>query len=209
VKKILTYRPSASMLVAILAVVLACGGSATAARLITGKQIKNNSVTSSDVRNNSLRSKDVRNRSLLAKDFKRGQLPRGAQGPQGLRGSTGATGPRGPAGFGVLEYPFDFVQNVPTGTQDLLLAQCPAGTFPTGGDAGANASAVPNGDEPSVITQQAIAFDAAGPFGYYADYDNETGHDVDVFVDAACANASSIAFVAGNRFRVHKRTHRK
>ncbi|MFL5853329.1 MAG: hypothetical protein ACJ77G_12725 [Solirubrobacteraceae bacterium] len=198
-KKILSYRPSASMVVAILAVILTCAGSATAARLITGRQIKNSSIT----------TKDIRNMSLLKRDFRRGQLPRGPRGFQGPQGLRGATGARGTAGFGALRYAFDFNDAVNTGTgPDFLLAVCPAGTFPTGGDAGANATDDPDYvDEPSVITQQAIAFDEDGPFGYYADYDNQTGHDVDVFVDAVCANASSVA--PALRAKGHRRGGRR
>jgi hypothetical protein len=88
-----------------------------AARLITGKQIKNNTVTSRDLRNNgvtgkdirrgTIRSSDVRNFSLLARDFKSGQLPPGPagatgavgpRGPVGGKGEPGATGAEGPAG---------------------------------------------------------------------------------------------------------------
>lgn len=86
-------RPSPAMVVALIALMVAMGGTATAARLITSAQIKNNTVSSADVKNN----------SLLKKDFKAGQLPAGAQGPQGPKGetgstgATGATGPRGPS----------------------------------------------------------------------------------------------------------------
>src|SRR3954447_6502549 len=111
----------------------------------------------------------------------------GQPGPRGPAGATGLTGARGPGGFGVLRYGFDGVEAVPNTTTDSLLAECPPGTFPTGGDAGANDSAS-GADKPAVILQQAIAFDENGPFGYYADYDNETGADVDVFADVVCAN---------------------
>jgi hypothetical protein len=100
--------------------------------------------------------------------------------------------------------------DVPNTTADVLLAVCPTGTFPTGGDAGANASADPFGDEPSVITQQGIAFDVDGPFRYYADYDNETSADVDVFADVVCANASSVAPAArGKHYRAQRRSFRQ
>ena len=89
----------APLAVACLALFFAIGGPAFgadavshAARLITGKQIKNGTVT----------TKDVKNGSLLSADFKSGQLPYGAQGPigpQGPKGDTGDTGPStGPAG---------------------------------------------------------------------------------------------------------------
>jgi hypothetical protein len=77
------------------------GGSASAALIITGKNIKNGSVTGADVKNNSIASRDVKNGNLLAKDFKAGQLPAGARGPrgdQGPKGDQGAKGDQGPAG---------------------------------------------------------------------------------------------------------------
>jgi hypothetical protein len=83
--------------VALIALFFAIGGPSfavgavgDAARLITGKQVKNSSLT----------TKDVKNGSLLSADFKAGQLPAGAQGPKGdagPKGDKGDTGPVGPA----------------------------------------------------------------------------------------------------------------
>jgi hypothetical protein len=73
------------MVIALLALLFALGGSATAAGLITGKGIKNSSIT----------GKDVKNKSLTKKDFK-GSV-RGKTGPQGPKGDTGAPGTPGSA----------------------------------------------------------------------------------------------------------------
>ena len=91
-------RPSPALLVACLALFLAAGGPAAAvnaadaaARLITGKQIKDNSIT----------GRDIKDGSLVVGDFKRGELARAlpaGQGAQGARGETGPQGPAGPAG---------------------------------------------------------------------------------------------------------------
>ena len=89
-----------STLVATGAVVLAVGGTATAATLITGKQIKNNSVTGADIRTSSLTGSDVKNSSLGVADLSaaaRAAL-KGATGPAGPTGATGATGAAGAAG---------------------------------------------------------------------------------------------------------------
>ncbi len=94
-------RPTPATIIAVLALVVATGGTSYAALSITGKDIKNGSVTGKDVKDKSLTGKDVKNRSLLAKDFKKGQLPAGAKGPAGPTGPTGATGPAG-AGRWVL-----------------------------------------------------------------------------------------------------------
>jgi hypothetical protein len=78
-------RQSPSLIVAMLALFIAMGGTAIAASsaLITGKQIKNASITGAD----------VKNKSLTPKDF-RGSV----RGPRGLRGATGATGAKGDKG---------------------------------------------------------------------------------------------------------------
>jgi hypothetical protein len=91
-------RPSPALFVACLALFLAAGGPAAAvnaadaaARLVTGKQIKNNSITGTDVKDG----------SLLAKDFKPGVLPKSlpaSQAEAGAKGDTGPQGPQGPAG---------------------------------------------------------------------------------------------------------------
>ncbi len=61
---------------------------ADAARMITGRDIKDGTVTSAD----------IKNRSLLAKDFKDGELPMGTQGEPGAAGPMGPPGPSGPVG---------------------------------------------------------------------------------------------------------------
>jgi hypothetical protein len=75
--------------VAVIALFFAVGGASFAAdatnsavRLITGTQVKNNSLT----------TKDIKNGSLLSKDFKEGQLPRGPKGDKGETGPKGDTG---------------------------------------------------------------------------------------------------------------------
>src|SRR3954453_7886338 len=92
-------RPSPSMVVSIVALVLALGGGAYAAGTIGTSDIKKGAVTRSKLHSNAVTSSKVKNHSLLRKDFKNGQLPRGARGPRGFRG---ATGPRGPAGASAL-----------------------------------------------------------------------------------------------------------
>ena len=56
-----------TVLVAVLATMLVSGGAyATAATLITGKQVKDSSLSGRDVKNSSLTGADVKNRSLTA-----------------------------------------------------------------------------------------------------------------------------------------------
>jgi hypothetical protein len=55
--------PSPAMVVAVVALVMSLGGSAYAL-VVTGKQIRNNSVTAKDIRNRSLTGSDVRGDKL-------------------------------------------------------------------------------------------------------------------------------------------------
>ena len=92
--KFRSLRPSPAMVVALMALFVALGGSSYAALRVTGKNVKNSSLTGKDVKNKSLTGRDVKNlgsgdvkdSSLLAKDFKPGQLPAGPQGIQGAPG---------------------------------------------------------------------------------------------------------------------------
>lgn len=87
-------RPSPSMAVSVMALVVASTGTSYAAGLIGSDDIKNNSIQSQDIKNKTIQGKDVKtgtigakqvkDGSLRARDFKAGQLPAGAQGPAGV-----------------------------------------------------------------------------------------------------------------------------
>lgn len=97
-------RLSYANVVASLALMVALGGTATAAVVITGRDIRDGTVTGADLANNTVGTKKIRDGSLLVRDFQRGQLPRsqvglpGAVGDPGPRGPAGATGPAGVMG---------------------------------------------------------------------------------------------------------------
>lgn len=99
--------PSPAVILALVALFAALGGTSYAAVKITGKNVKNSSLT----------GKDIKNKSLTPRDFK-GSV-RGARGPQG---------PAGPSVLGQLAVvesaqvffgPADIVQSA--------IAFCPAG----------------------------------------------------------------------------------
>lgn len=120
--------PRPATVIAVIALFAALAGTATAASLITGKQIKNGTVTGADLRNSSVTGKDIRNSSLTGADVKNGTIrngdvrkgtlaadrlsaaalaslrepgpagPAGAQGPAGAAGAQGPAGPQGAAG---------------------------------------------------------------------------------------------------------------
>jgi len=171
------------MTVAFVAVFVSVAGSATAAKLITGKAIKNNSIASAD----------IKNRSLLAKDFKTGQLKRGATGPAGATGPSGAGGRAGRDGFGVLSYPNGAFALPPTTPAELFANDCPPGTYPTGGDA----YVIDDSDDivrpPAVTIVDGFSIDptTGRPIGWFAEVENTTANNYVLFVDAICANAST------------------
>lgn len=82
------------MIVALVALFVALGGSAYAAlnlpaNSVGTRQIKNAAVTRAKIGNGAVTSGKVKDHSLLAKDFRSGQLPSGPKGPQGPAGPAG------------------------------------------------------------------------------------------------------------------------
>ncbi|HEU0303853.1 MAG TPA: hypothetical protein VFR32_04665 [Gaiellaceae bacterium] len=93
-------RPSASVLLASLALLVALSGTSVAS--IANVPLL--SVGTPQIKPNAVTSPKVANRSLLAIDFRKGQLPRGARGLRGLPGPQGPSGPPGPAGVASAGY---------------------------------------------------------------------------------------------------------
>ena len=93
-----TNRLSA-VLLSVLVLSIALGGSAGAVSLITGKQIKDGTVRGRDVGNDSLTGADIADRTLTPADFNGSvQGPQGPPGPTGLSGPAGTAGPKGEPG---------------------------------------------------------------------------------------------------------------
>jgi hypothetical protein len=139
-------RPSAAMMVALVALFVALGGGAYAAlRLpknsVGAAQLKKGAVTGAKLRSAAVTAAKIKAHSLLAKDFAAGQLPRGATGatgpagltgPQGPKGNPGQTGPVGISGYQVLVFG-ESVQ--PTDTSGNFTVTCPAAKNVLGGGA--------------------------------------------------------------------------
>ena len=68
------FLPSPAMVVAVVALIVSLSGSAYAAFVITGKNIKNGTVTTRDIRNHSLRGSDVRHDSIGGGSIKESTL---------------------------------------------------------------------------------------------------------------------------------------
>src|SRR3954469_19309526 len=78
VQKMRRFLPSPAMVVAVVALAVSLGGSAYAALVITGKNIKNGTVTGKDIRSHSLRGSDVKHDGIgggSIKESTRGTVP--------------------------------------------------------------------------------------------------------------------------------------
>ena len=149
---------SPSMVVALLALSVAMGGTAYAAIVITGTNVKDGSLRSVDIADGAfgVQGRDVKDGSLGSNDLSalaRASLkgnagatgaagapgaagatgPTGATGATGTAGSTGATGPAGPV---VLNYVFSGSASVGAGFTQTAFASCPPGQSLTGGGGG-------------------------------------------------------------------------
>lgn len=133
--------PSPATIVSIVALVFATAGTATAAALITGSQIKDNTVGSVDLKNNGVRSLDVQDNTLTSSDIKdgalrtvdfaAGELTTGPAGPSGPAGPAGAAGTPGAPGLAALEIVSgESATNSVTKQFDI---SCPAGKKLIGG----------------------------------------------------------------------------
>lgn len=109
-------RTTLVVVVAALALMLSAGAGATASLLITGKQIKNNTVTTKDIKNRTLKAKDL---SLGAKKKLSGQT--------GATGATGPAGPQGAAGVSGFEVVTRSVSIPALGGSNSVSGVCPAG----------------------------------------------------------------------------------
>lgn len=95
---------------------------ATAATLITGRQIKDSTITGRDIRNGTIRSSD------LARSAQPMRGPQGPVGPQGALGSVGPQGPPGPPpGLPPLTESPTLLANIPAGQERGLFVDCPNG----------------------------------------------------------------------------------
>jgi hypothetical protein len=107
----LMKRHAFRVVLGVLLLVVAMSASATAATLITGKQIKNNTVTTADIKDGTLRDTDLAAATQLA-----------------LRGATGPRGPAGPAGAPLVGSGCQ-IPDGPTGTVEMDVADGGAITF--------------------------------------------------------------------------------
>src|SRR3954463_3839648 len=87
------HRPSPALVVSVIALSVALGGTSYAAIVLPA-----NSVGNRQIKKNAVTSAKVKNASLRSADFAAGQLPAGATGATGAKGDPGATGATGATG---------------------------------------------------------------------------------------------------------------
>jgi Collagen triple helix repeat (20 copies) len=96
---IVKRRPSPALVVAIVALFVAFSGTATAALVMTGKQIKDGTITGKDLKNRALGTNKLSKTAVSSLEGQRGPAgPQGAAGAQGPRGEAGVQGPKGDTG---------------------------------------------------------------------------------------------------------------
>jgi hypothetical protein len=143
--------PSAAMIVACLALIVALGGVSYAAGVLPAnsvgtKQLRKAAVNKGKLARNAVTSSRVADGSLLADDFAAGQLkpgsagPPGPQGPQGLKGDSGPSGEQGlqgerglPGVSGYEQVSVDQVSNPNVSVFTSAKATCPTGKVAVGG----------------------------------------------------------------------------
>lgn len=115
--------------------VLLLGGTATAAKKITGKDVADSSLTGKDLRDSSVTGADVRDRSLSPRDF--------SESIRGPAGPPGATGPSGPSGLALLSQHVGTPATVPGSGVQTISALCAVGeTAVSGGYLPTNANTI-------------------------------------------------------------------
>jgi hypothetical protein len=129
-RRIARHRPSPALVVSIVALVVALGGTSYAAvtlptNSVGSAQIKRGGVKASDIAANAVRSATVKDHSLLGKDFKAGELPAGPQGPSGAKGANGANG----AAAGFTDAVASRTLATFSGEQTIATLNLPAGDY--------------------------------------------------------------------------------
>jgi hypothetical protein len=136
---IIKRPPSPALIVAIVALFVAFSGTATAALVMTGKNIKDGTITGKDVKNRTLGTKKLSKKAVSSLKGQRG--PAGPQGPKGDPGAAGAKGDKGEQGDPGLAGRHIVVEDTIGSTSSLsATATCPAGENVIGGGASSSAS---------------------------------------------------------------------
>ena len=121
--------------------------------------------------------------------------PVGAAGPAGPGGPAGGAGPKGdqgPPGPVSLVYTFSDVTDLPDGTQQEAVAQCPTGMVVTGGGVVSISTSTSVSVNSTAITSSSMG---GPPDEWFADVNNTSGSDTQFQVDAICTKPTNVSFV--------------
>jgi hypothetical protein len=174
-------RLSPSMGVALVALVVALGGTGIAAvallppNSVGTAQIRDDSITRAKIAHESITSVLVKDGSLLASDFAAGQLPAGPAGPAGPQGPKGDAGTVGDVTVHTqsVVVPGSLKANDGVWETRSVTLYCPAGTVPLGAGTGWSSA---SGTDALATVYMRPTFDAARKVnGYHARGGNDTG----------------------------------
>ena len=163
-------RPSAGLVVAIIALIVAMSGSAVAASLITSAQIKDGTIKLRDI-------------STKARNALKGQTgPVGVRGVTGLQGAPGANGANGATNVVVRQGTPSLA--VANGASAIVTAQCNAGERATGG--GNSVSGLGGWQVIESFPTPGTA--GSTPTGWRVDATNNTGSPNNLVAIVVCAS---------------------
>jgi hypothetical protein len=178
----------------------AAGAVKSATRLITGTDVKNDSLTGADIKNGSLTGTDVKNGSIAAADLAPGVARAGATGATGPKGDTGpagaqgAKGLQGAPGLSGLEVVSSSSNSDPTDYKQQSVT-CPAGKTAISGGASDAAASQPAPlallvSQPGKNGAEAIA--GQTPDGWFVAMNEESAYTFNwkVTAYAVCANVT-------------------
>jgi hypothetical protein len=136
-----TRRPSPALVIAMLALFVALGGTGYAAATgsIDGREIKNNTISTNDIRSNTVRGSDVRTNTLTGSDISEtrlGKVPSASKADS----ATSATSAANAAAVGgvapgrlVRDYEYLTASSTDPGASKQVFINCPAGKNVIGG----------------------------------------------------------------------------
>ncbi len=188
-RRILRSRPSPALVVSIIALLVAMGGTGYAAfslpkNSVGTKQLQRGAVTPAKVAKSTIR---------LFKGQKGKTGAQGLKGDTGAPGATGTTGPQGPAGTNAATHTIvrTATTSVADKTSDVALAHCNAGEVAVGGGGGFTTTDPPLKEaiqRTGPLVGGLVASAGQTPDGWFARGDNESGAANDLFAYAICVS---------------------
>jgi hypothetical protein len=199
---IVKRRPSPALVVAIVALFVAFSGTATAALVMTGKQIKDGTITGKDLKNRTLGTNKLSKKAVSLLKGQQGVAgPAGPQGPKGEAGVQGVQGPKGDTGVAhttTRTAGIAFTANGSMGETKDGAAMCQAGESVVGGGyrLPGGSLGVGSGVVPIFAAVESRPANASGepalngqePRGWYVEVQKGTDTDGTAAITVLCAS---------------------